>query len=104
MKATPFEFLVLAVAVWRATHMVVYDLGPFDAFERLRALAGAREVGGKIVVRGTLGKLVTCPWCVSIWMAAPAALLAEGWSWWAIPVWLALAGVAAVFSELLRKL
>ena len=57
--------LILAVlATWRLSRLVAFEDGPWDAVARLRRLTGD----------GMLGHLMDCPYCLSLWFAAPAAL------------------------------
>jgi hypothetical protein len=66
-----FYLLVLGIlAVWRLTHLLVAEDGPWDAVVRLRGRAGA----------GFWGRLLDCFYCLSLWIAAPFALLVGvGW-------------------------
>ncbi len=61
-----FYGLVLGVlAVWRITHLLFGEDGPWDCFVRLRRRAGP----------GFWGKLLDCFACLSVWIAVPFALL-----------------------------
>ena len=61
-----FVAVVPAVlAVWRVTHLLVAEDGPWNAFAHLRHAAA--------VVR--LRRLADCFYCASIWIAIPFALL-----------------------------
>jgi hypothetical protein len=54
--------VVLTVcAVWRLARLVAVDA----IFDPVRAWVGARS--------DWFGFLVTCPWCISVWIALPAA-------------------------------
>jgi hypothetical protein len=58
--------LVLGVlAVWRITHLLQAEDGPWDLVVRLRSWAGA----------GFWGELLDCFYCLSLWVAAPIAYL-----------------------------
>ena len=57
--------VVAVLAVWRATHFLFAEDGPWDVSVRVRRLAGA----------GFFGKLLDCFYCLSVWIAAPVA-------WW----------------------
>lgn len=59
------SFVVAALAVWRVTHFVVAEEGPFAVSRRLRLLGAS--LGG--------AKLFGCFLCVSVWAAVPFALL-----------------------------
>jgi hypothetical protein len=65
MQAMTLGWLVATVAVWRVTHLIVNEDGPWDLFVHLRTAAGA--IG--------LGRLVACFLCASVWIAVPFALL-----------------------------
>jgi hypothetical protein len=58
-------WLVAAVAVWRVTHLIVNEDGPWDIL--LHARNAATAIG--------LGRLVGCFLCASVWIAIPFALL-----------------------------
>jgi len=64
-------WLVLGVlCVWRVTHLLHAEDGPWDALARLRRAAG----------RGFWGGLLDCFYCLSLWIAAPLAfVLGAGW-------------------------
>lgn len=66
-----FYWLLLGtLAVWRVTHLLHAEDGPWDVFVRLRRCLG----------QGFWGRLWDCFYCLSLWIAAPcAALLAENW-------------------------
>ena len=68
---TDFTALTIGVlAVWRATHFLAVEDGPWRIAARIRRRAGT----------GFWGSLVACFYCVSVWIAAPvAALIAHGW-------------------------
>ena len=58
--------VVLAIlAVWRVTHLIVAEDGPWDLFAGLRRVAAAIR----------LGRLVNCFYCASVWIAIPFTLL-----------------------------
>ena len=58
------------LCVWRVTHLLQAEDGPWDVFVTLR-----RAVGN-----GMVGRLLDCFYCLSVWMAVPFALvLGEGW-------------------------
>jgi hypothetical protein len=65
-----YWFLLGTLAVWRVTHLLQAEDGPWDVFVRLRALAG----------RSFVGALLDCFYCLSVWLAAPLAYwLGESW-------------------------
>jgi hypothetical protein len=84
-----YWFVLASLAVWRITHLLAAEDGPWDAFANLRALAGDRF----------FGKLLDCFYCLSLWIALPFAwLLAEGWKH-RILFWLASSGAAILLER-----
>lgn len=83
------ELLIGTLAVWRITHLFAAEDGPWDLLARLRRALGA----------GFLGRLFDCFYCLSLWVAAPCALLlaeAPGERAW---LWLALSGGAILLER-----
>lgn len=61
-----FYWLVIgSLAVWRITHFLQAEDGPWDVVVRLRRRLGA----------GFWGRLMDCFYCLSVWVALPMA-------WW----------------------
>ena len=84
-----YWFVLASLAVWRITHLLKAEDGPWDALAKLRALAGD----------SFFGKLLDCFYCLSLWMALPFAwLLAEGWKHRAL-FWLASSGAAILLER-----
>jgi len=83
--------LVLAVlATWRVTHLLASEDGPADIIVRFRVLLG----------QSFAGKLMDCFNCLSLWIAAPAALfVSRGFLEW-IVCWLAVSGTACLLERL----
>ncbi len=50
-------FIIGALATWRITVLFARDAGPWDVFKRLRKIT-------------RLSKLLSCPFCVSVWAGA----------------------------------
>jgi hypothetical protein len=87
-------YLVLSVfAVWRLTHLIGKEDGPFDIIFLIRKKAGS----------GFFGKLMDCFYCLSIWIALPFGIWL-GTSWIEkILVWLALSGAACLLEQATTK-
>ena len=73
-----------ALATWRATHLLHAESGPGRVFERLRAAAGD----------GLAGQALECFYCLSLWVAAPLALLLSGDWLERLLLWLGLSAAA----------
>jgi hypothetical protein len=59
------NFLLGVLAVWRITHLLQAEDGPWEMLVQLRQRAGA----------GFWGQLLDCFYCLSVWVAAPFAIL-----------------------------
>jgi hypothetical protein len=92
MSSSPwFVFCLAALAVWRVTHLLQAEDGPFDLFFHLRRWLGT----------SLLGKLLDCFYCLSVWVAAPAAwMVGRDWPE-RLLLWLALSA-AAILLECLH--
>jgi hypothetical protein len=81
--------IVGGLGVWRVTHLLSEEAGPLEIFRRLRRIAG----------EGFWGQLFGCFYCMSVWVAAPFALLLEqGWKERGL-LWLALSGAAILLER-----
>jgi hypothetical protein len=87
-------YLVLsAFAVWRLTHLLAKEDGPWDMIYHIRKAAGA----------GFFGNLLDCFYCLSIWIALPFAIwLGNDW-WEKILCWFALSGAACLLEQATTK-
>lgn len=90
MPESPWLRFVLAVlAVWRITHLLAREDGPWDRVARLRERAGD----------GFWGGLLDCFYCLSLWVALPfSPLLASDWPGRGL-YWLALSGAAVLLER-----
>jgi hypothetical protein len=88
-----WRFVLAVLATWRVTHLLANEDGPADLVVRFRALLGY----------GLAGKLMDCFNCLSLWIAAPAALFVcrRPIEW--LFSWLALSGGACLLERLARK-
>jgi hypothetical protein len=88
---TGFYRLVLGIlGVWRITHLLAAEDGPWDFVVRLRKAAGP----------GFWGKLMDCFQCLSLWVSAPfAVLLGFGWIERGL-FWLAFSAGAILLEKL----
>ena len=64
-----YRLLLGVLCVWRLTHLLQAEDGPWDLVVRLRRAAGD----------GFSGRLLDCFYCLSLWIAVPIAW-AIGWS------------------------
>jgi len=89
-----FEFALAVLAVWRVTHLLAAEDGPFHAIARLRKVAGS----------GFWGSLLDCFYCLSLWIAVPFGLgLCSSWGE-RILFWLALSAGAILINRIVDRL
>ncbi len=85
-----FYWLVLNIlGVWRITHLLQAEDGPWDIMVRFRLAAG----------NGFFGKLLDCFACLSLWVAAPFAFFAGNGIGHGFLLWLSFSA-GAILLEL----
>jgi len=88
------KFLLGILAVWRITHLLNAEDGPWDLYVRLRQIMG----------NSSWGALLDCFYCLSLWIAAPFAnWLGAGWKE-RLLLWPALSGGAILVEGLVSRL
>jgi hypothetical protein len=86
-------FIISSLAVWRITHLIAKEDGPFDFMFMVRKKAGT----------GFWGSLFDCFYCVSIWMALPFGIwIGHNWREDFI-CWLGLSGAACLLEQATTK-
>ena len=86
-------FALAVLATWRVTHLLAREDGPADLIVRFRARLG----------HGVAGRLMDCFDCLSLWVAAPAALVISQKPLDWLFVWLALSGAACLLEQAVQK-
>jgi hypothetical protein len=91
MSALDFwvRFVLAVLATWRVTHLLASEDGPADLIVRLRALLG----------QSIVGRLMDCFNCLSLWIAALAALFVSRRPLEWVFCWLALSGGACLLER-----
>ena len=85
-----FFYLTLGIlGVWRITHLLQAEDGPWDLVIRLRHALGSRF----------WGHLLDCFYCLSLWIAAPFAWLLGPDLRHCFLLWLALSGGAILLAR-----
>ena len=88
-----YLFLICSLAIWRITHLLSKEDGPFDLIYRVRKQFG----------QGFFGSLLDCFYCLSIWIALPFGIwLGNGWKE-KILLWIALSGAACMLEKATSK-
>jgi hypothetical protein len=86
-------FIINALAVWRLTHLIGKEDGPFDILCHIRQKAGA----------GFFGSLLDCFYCLSVWIALPFGIWLGQNMTEKILLWLALSGAACLLEQATTK-
>ena len=60
------KYFVLVIVVWRLTHLLTSEDGPFEVIIKIRKLLGAT----------ILGDLMDCFYCASVWIGMVAGIYA----------------------------
>jgi hypothetical protein len=84
-----YRFLLGILSVWRITHLLQAEDGPWDMVVCLRQRAG----------EGFWGQLLDCFYCLSVWIAAPLAFLLGGKMSERILLWPALSAGAILLER-----
>jgi hypothetical protein len=87
------RFALAGLATWRMTHLLAKEDGPADLVARFRARLGP----------GTAGRLMDCFNCLSLWVAAPIALLTCRKLIDRLLAWLALSGAACLMERAVQE-
>jgi hypothetical protein len=82
--------VLAALAVWRLTHLLAAEDGPWDLILRVR-----RALGDTI-----WGKMLDCFNCLSLWIAIPFACFVVSGVTDRVVAWLALSGAACLANRL----
>jgi hypothetical protein len=88
-----FRFVLAVLATWRVTHLLANEDGPADLIFRFRRLLG----------QSLAGRLMDCFNCLSLWIAAPAALfVSRRLMEWCF-TWLAVSGAACLLERMVKE-
>jgi hypothetical protein len=86
------RFVLAALAVWRLTHLIAFEDGPWHIVAKLRHRAGS----------GFWGSLI-CFNCLSLWVSAAITAILRPAAWDLPLVWLGLAGAACLLERIARE-
>ena len=84
-----FHFVLAVFAVWRVTHMLAREDGPWDVLSLIR-----RKMGS-----GVSGRLMNCFYCLTLWVALPFSFFLKGDAAETAVGWLALSGTAILLER-----
>jgi uncharacterized membrane protein len=96
---TLVQIIIGGLAIWRLSHALVKESGPFMIFARLRARAARRQKRS-----GGLFDMLSCVSCVSFWIALVVGLYnaTDAFHWFGYA--LAMSAVAVIIMEVLQSL
>jgi hypothetical protein len=83
------DVVIGALCVWRLTHLLHAEDGPFDTVVALRRRAGD----------GFWGAMLDCFYCLSLWLALPVTLLIGDGLVQFVLLWPALSGAACLLEQ-----
>lgn len=83
------DLAVRALATWRLTHLLMFEVGPWRAITRLRASVGVRHDAEGFPEAWPDDNVFECFLCLSIWIGLACAVLPS----WALRLF-ALSGIA----------
>jgi hypothetical protein len=84
-----FRFFLAALATWRITHLLAREDGPWNALQKVRRGLESRM----------LGRVVSCFYCLSVWIAVPFALFLGGSVCERVVGWWALSGISILLER-----
>jgi hypothetical protein len=87
------KYLIMVIVVWRLTHLICAEDGPFDLIIKLRKLLG----------NSFFGKLMDCFYCLSIWIGLLCALYEGDNVWEIIILTLYYSGASLLLEKLTNK-
>lgn len=79
-----YDLVILILSTFRITNLFMYEDGPFEIFERFRKVLNIYQIeladGSthlEVIDNNQIGKLFSCFWCLSVWVAIFNFLLPE---------------------------
>lgn len=88
-----YWLIISTLCVWRITHLLQAEDGPWKIIINLRRLAG----------EGFFGDLLDCFYCLSLWISLPFALLTGDTVMERIMLWPALSAGAILLERVVDK-
>jgi hypothetical protein len=93
------DFIIIALATWRVSNLITYEMGPYDVFDKFRAKIGiVYDEYGNPYGQNELANLVKCLWCLSIWIGVILTIVYVLFDIW-ILIPFAASAVAVIASE-----
>ena len=99
MNDVLMRFILAAFACFRLAELITIDDGPGDVFLWMRAKLGAYNYGEDGRADTSIGRAITCPYCIGIWLSALVALVVAPLDWRLLLWWFAIAGGQAALQS-----
>lgn len=87
------KYAIIVIVVWRLTHLISSEDGPFDLIIKLRKFAG----------NTFFGKLMDCFYCLSVWIGLACAFYVTDRSDQIIILTLFYSGASILLEKLTNK-
>jgi len=68
------RLIIAGLALYRLAQLIVYDDGPWDFIQNIRAWLGVYDYNQNGKPKTMIGKLFACPYCVGVWLTLPTFL------------------------------
>lgn len=94
MRILFFDFIVGTLCVWRITHLLQAEDGPWDMSVKLRHAMGS----------GFWGGLLDCFNCLSLWISVPAAIIMGTTVREQVFLWPAFSAGAILFEAAINRI
>lgn len=69
------SLVIVGLATWRITHMLMYETGPWKLLTHFRELTGIRHDTDGEPLGYPIGSVLGCHWCLSFWVSLLCLLL-----------------------------
>lgn len=96
------DLVIMCFATWRMSSLITNEEGPFNVFLKLRSLAGITHHDDGTIANipdKFTAKLISCLWCVSIWMGGIIYLI---WLFCPVAVWIIAISAGAIIVDRLK--
>lgn len=94
------SLIIIVLAAWRLSHLLVYESGPFAMLDRLRFYAGAYPAACEEQRSSRVTNALCCLNCLSIWVS-PVILLA--WLYVPVLVWVLAVSAGAILVQRVNR-